>query len=115
MTTPISLGFLVGATYLQGVGKTLTTTLALEPAGKLANGVYTIPFTGKHPDSRLVLVSGPFSISNNSLIVPQNYSLGSIAVVRELLSGAENSPQEYTFNIGLIRTLSLNFITGEYA
>jgi len=114
MTTPISLGFLVGATYLQGVGKTLTTTLALEPAGKLANGFYTIPFTGKHPDSRLVLVSGPFSISNNSLIVPQNYS-PSTAVVREVLSGSENSPQEYTFNIGLIKTLSLNFITGEYA
>ena len=114
MTTPVSLGFLVGASYLQGVGKTLSNTLALEPAGKLANGVYTIPFIGKHPDSRLVLVAGPFSISNNSLIVPQNYSPSTI-IVREVLSGAENNPQQYTFNIGLIKTLSLNFISGEYA
>ena len=105
MTIPISLGLLVGATHIIG----LNNRLELERTATLSGGFYSLGFTGKHPDSTLSVVSGPFTLTDNKLVIPQSYTFSSI-VIRESITGFS---RDYTFFIGPLKTLELDFMGGE--
>lgn len=102
--TAISLGVLVGPTYITG----LNNNLRLNNVAELSGGFYTLGFTDKHPDSTLSIVSGSFTIVDNELVIPQSYSYSSI-VIRESITGYS---RDYTFFIGPLKTLELDFMSG---
>jgi len=107
MTTPISLGLLIGPTYTKGLGQNLARNLSL--SGNTVSesaevGTLVGTFLGKNPNSTLsILNSDKFSIVGTQLLVREplnfeNLPLHSI-LVQENLSGARNSPQLYFFSI----------------